>query len=83
MGKFEILEYLQRVRECGELKYFSYKEIHEGLKRDGQSFHYTGVWRGVLSLHGDHMLEVEWEGDLLRRNPRFRARDSSTNETNE
>lgn len=74
MGKFEILEYLERLRASGDDEFYRYVDIHEGMRKEGGTQSYCSVWRSILRLYNDDLLEVEWEGELLKRNPKFRGR---------
>lgn len=74
MGKYEVLEYLEKLRACGDHAFYKYSQIHNKMRSDGLKYHYSGVWRSVLCLYRDGMLEVEWEGTSIKRNPKFRAK---------
>lgn len=75
MGKYEVLDYMQKLRQCGDDSYYKYCEVHRMMRRDGLKFHYSGVWRSMLSLYKDDQLEAEWEGKHIKRNPKFRAKN--------
>lgn len=74
MGKFEVLGYLTMRRLSGDMEYYRYGEVHEGLKSQDISLSYTSVWRSINSLYSDGLLEVEFEVEGLQRTAKFRAR---------
>ena len=74
MGKFEVLSHLQMLRRCGDDRFFRHCEIHEEMRRNGQSFNFSSVWRCINSLYSDGLLEVDIDHHGLQRTARFRAR---------
>lgn len=77
MGKAEVFEFLVRLRLCGDDNYHRYGEVHEAMRREGQSYSYTSVWRCLNSLYSDEMLDVDFDLNGLQRTAKFRAKLSS------
>lgn len=74
MGKFEVLAYLQMLRATGDGEYYRHCEVHEAMRRSGQSYSFTSVWRSINGLYSDGLLEVRMESRGLQRTAKFRAR---------
>lgn len=74
MGKAEVFEFLVRLRLCGNDDFLRYGEVHEEMRREGQSYSYTSVWRCLNGLYSDEMLEVEFDRNGLQRTAKFRAK---------
>lgn len=74
MGKFEVYDYLVRLRLKGDDAHYSFAEIQRGMKDEGQSHNYEYLRRCVLQMFTDRMVESVLSTDFLNRTRRFRAR---------
>lgn len=74
MGKYEVLGWLVQRRASGDMQYYTYSEVHEAMRRGGLTGHYTSTWRSMNVLWSDGLLEASWEGTVVQRTIRFRAK---------
>lgn len=76
MGKSDVLELLQKLKDSGDRDFYKVTEIRDMLRRDGKSFHYVSVWRSVLSLLDDGMLEYMFLREKFQMNRVYRLKEA-------